>query len=75
MHHIHPDAVGWRVDPWLVHTRSDFEPHRDQARVVRDIVPYAKLFVFSQVRDRLVCPPPTGSFVSHIVRCVQDGTF
>lgn len=56
MHHIHADAVGWRVDPWLVRTGSDLESHRDQAHIVSDVVAYLKLLVFRQVRDRLGGP-------------------
>jgi len=53
MHHVHADAMGWRVDPRLVRGCSNLEGHRDQASIVGDIVTYTKLLVFRQVRDRL----------------------
>ena len=76
MHHIHADTVGWRVDPWLVRTRPNLESHRDHARVVGDVVPYVKLPVFRQVRDRLgVGPNEIVCFSQYRPIVVRNGMF
>ena len=56
MHYVHADTVGWRVNPWLVRSRSNLEGHCDQTCIVCDVVSYMKLLVFRQVRDRLGRP-------------------
>ena len=53
MHHVHPDAMGRRVDPWLVRTGSNLEGHRDQTPIVSDVVAYTKLLMFRRVCDGL----------------------
>ena len=53
MHHVHADAMGWWVDPGFVCARPNLESHRDQPRIVSDIVANVKVGVFRQVRDRL----------------------
>ena len=68
MHHVHSDAVGWRVDPRLVRTGSNFESHCDQTRIVCDVVTYMKLLVFRQVRDRLGRPNRSVYFAHRVER-------
>lgn len=48
--------MGWRVDPRLVWGGPNLESHRNQTRIMGNVVADVKLVVFRQVRDRLDMP-------------------